>query len=240
MRTDVGPCRRSIASIFIAACAALLTALCATPASAADCANADAMPGQASHQAMSDATLCLLNNERAANGLNALVASDPLTQTASRYSSYMVARKHFGHVDEEGHDVVDRVAQTAPALDGRWSMLGENLGYGTMDMASPRGMVDGWMQSSVHRANILRPDYQEIGIGIADGAPMAGASGGATYTTVFGKVNTSAGAAKSSATSAKLRPSARQCRRARRSHSHSARMTKLRKACAAKARAARR
>lgn len=233
------PCRR-IAAPLIAATAALALALGAAPASAADCPGADAMPGQVPADATSAATLCLLNAERAANGLGALESSAPLAQTASRYSGYMVAHDHFAHEDLEGHDVVYRVLQTDPSLKDHWSRLGENLGYGSGTMATPRAMVDGWMHSDAHRANILRPDYQQIGVGVANGAPVQGASGGATYTTVFGKLSSAGTAAKAGTTTKALRPTAGQCRRARKSHSHSARIKKLRRACAAKARASRR
>jgi uncharacterized protein YkwD len=46
-----------------------------------------------------------------------------------------------------------------------------------------------WMHSAGHRANILNPQYRDIGIGAALGAPVevSGASNAATYTTDFGE-----------------------------------------------------
>jgi uncharacterized protein YkwD len=209
------------------------------PAYADDCANADAQPGQASQQQMADATLCLLNQQRTANGLNPLTASQPLADTAGAYSTHLVQNHYFAHEDEAGHNVAYRVLSAHPDLSDRWSLLGENLGWGTDNMATPRAMVNGWMNSPTHRANVLYPTYSEVGIGIADGGPDPSATNALTYTTVFGEVAApDTTPAKSSKTAAKPRPTARQCRNARASHKHTARIKTLRRACAAKARSA--
>jgi uncharacterized protein YkwD len=42
------------------------------------------------------------------------------------------------------------------------------------------------MDSPLHRRNILQPEFRTIGIGIVDGAPVAGVADAATYTTDFG------------------------------------------------------
>ena len=157
------------------------------PARADDCPFADATSATASSDQLASATLCLLNQQRAAAGLRALSASAPLADTASRYAAYMVSTDHFAHVDESGHDAVYRVLSTNPGLADRWSVIGENLGWGTYDLATPRAMVEGWMNSPTHRDNILYTSYDEIGVGIADGAPVPGQADGLTYATVFGE-----------------------------------------------------
>lgn len=224
MRTDVGPCRRTAASLVAAVMALAMLAL-AAPAQASGCAFADAQPGQAAPADLGAATICLLNERRAAAGLGALTASPRLATTAERYAQYMVSDEHFAHQDESGHNVVWRVMRDDPSLADRWLVLGENLGWGTYAMATPRSMVEGWMESPTHRDNILFPRYDEVGIGIADGAPVAGRTNALTYATVFGKV--------APARTARKRPA---CRRARRARTRAARI-RAKRTCAARARA---
>jgi uncharacterized protein YkwD len=237
MRHMVGGCRRTAASLLAACMLALIAS--ASPARADDCPFADSDAGSATIQQLSDATVCLLNQQRAAAGLGPLTASAPLGTTAQQYAEYMVSDAHFAHLDESGHNVVYRVLNTDPALANRWIVLGENLGWGTYDLATPRSMVQGWMNSPTHRDNILYPDFDEIGVGITPGAPVPGRDGALTYTTVFGKV-------APARTSSKPAASNHSCMRraqlkARKAHTKRARVraAKAKRACLAKMRAAR-
>src|SRR3954452_8907224 len=202
MRPVVGGCRRTTASLFAACVLAALAV--AAPAQAAACPYADALADSATTQQLSDATVCLLNEQRAAAGLGPLSASAPLATTAQHYAEYMVSDAHFAHQGETGHNVVTRVLGTDPTLADRWLVLGENLGWGTYGMATPRSMVQGWMNSPTHRDNILYPKFDEIGVGITPGARVAGRDGALTYTPVFGKLAPPASAdrAKTSARAA--------------------------------------
>jgi uncharacterized protein YkwD len=222
MRSVVGDCRRTTASLF-AACILVALAV-ATPAHAADCPFADAQTGSATTQQLAGATVCLLNEQRAAAGLRPLSASAPLDTAAQRYAEYMVSDAHFAHEDESGHNVVYRVVSADPSLADRWVVLGENLGWGTFDLATPRSMVEGWMNSPTHRDNILYPDFAEIGVGITPGAPLDGRDGALTYTTVFGEQAPAHGA------SARDRSSCIRAarKRARRAHTKAARVRAVR------------
>ena len=71
-------------------------------------------------------------------------------------------------------------------MRGNWT-IGENIAWGSGALATPRAIVNGWMHSPGHRANILRASFRDIGIGIRLGAPGPGLSGGATYVTDFGR-----------------------------------------------------
>jgi uncharacterized protein YkwD len=96
----------------------------------------------------------------------------------------MVAARFFAH--EAGHStVLSRIKRTG-YVRGNWS-LGENIAWGSGGLATPRAIVNGWMHSPGHRANILHGAFRDIGIGIRLGAPGQGLSGGATYVTDFGK-----------------------------------------------------
>jgi len=80
------------------------------------------------------------------------------------------------------------VGRVSSAGYNRWASLCENIAWGTEHLATPKGIVRGWMNSPGHRANILRGTFREIGIGIVVGAPTRLGPGerGATYTTDFG------------------------------------------------------
>lgn len=171
---------------FIAAGIGLaLMATAPSAVAAEDCANADARPGSATAADMSAATLCLVNNERAVAGMRPLAASAPLARTAESYAGDMVATQHFAHTDTAGRTVAGRVSATGTSLDS-WIELGENLGWGSLDQATPRAIVAGWMKSPTHRANVLHAPFDSLGVGVADGAPQPGVSAALTYTAVFG------------------------------------------------------
>src|SRR3954453_6118081 len=173
--------RRAIA--FLATAAAALAAPAGAHASAQDaaCPGADAVPTAAPMPPASQATLCLLNNGRAAAGLPPVAESQGLTQPSAAYSARMVAERFFAHVSPDGGTLVDRLtAARYIAADGDWT-VGENLAWGQGDLATPRNIAVAWMNSPGHRHNILTGEFTEIGLGIALGTPTD-PSWGATYT----------------------------------------------------------
>lgn len=179
--------RTTTSIIAMALAAGLLTS---SPAAAAtNCAGADASPDTASRVELQEATLCLLNEERAAVGVRPLKAHRKLEKAAVRYSQSMVKEQFFDHVSPEGSTLASRVKQTRYMKGARRWSLGENIAWGTGNRATPLAIVDAWMHSPGHKRNILDPTFTEIGIGIVPGAPVATAASGmpgATYTTDFG------------------------------------------------------
>jgi uncharacterized protein YkwD len=163
-----------------------VTAAVAAPsgAAAAGCSGADSSPAQLGETGTTRATLCLLNQERASRGLRTLRADAKLRRAADRHARDMVARRYFAHDSKSGASFVARIKRTGWHRARRSWTVGENLGYGSGSLATPRSMIRGWMDSSCHRANILGRKFRMIGIGVADGAPTGG--GGATYATDFG------------------------------------------------------
>jgi uncharacterized protein YkwD len=179
--------RRAIA--FLAAAVAALAAPAGAQASAQDaaCPGADAVPAAGTIAQASQATLCLLNDERASAGLHPVAETPGLTQPSAAYSARMVAESFFAHVSPDGGTLVDRLtAARYIAPDGDWT-VGENLAWGQGDLATPRNIVVAWMNSPGHRHNILTGEFTEIGLGIVLGTP-GDPSWGATYTTDFGAV----------------------------------------------------
>lgn len=162
-------------------------AVVATPAtaSAATCRGADSSPATLGQAGVRHATLCLLNHQRAAHGLRPLGADRRLAKAALGHSKDMVAHRYFAHESRSGAPFTARIARTGWTRSRRSYILGENIGWGSGVLATPRAMVRGWMHSAPHRANILERRYRVIGIGVAIGVPVAG-SDGATYSTDFG------------------------------------------------------
>lgn len=153
-------------------------------AGAGACASTSANPGPSNLGAMNSAILCLLNVERAAKGLPSLSANGQLAKAAKAWANRMVAKRFFAH-EVGSSTVLSRIKRTG-YVRGSWS-LGENIAWGSGALATPQAIVNGWMHSPGHRANILRGQFKDIGIGIKLGAPGPGLSGGATYVTDFGR-----------------------------------------------------
>jgi uncharacterized protein YkwD len=103
----------------------------------------------------------LVNGERVAAGLAPLAADDELREVARRHSSDMFARGYFAHVTPEGRDPFARIREAGYTF----RTAGENLALApTLSLAHT-----GLMNSPGHRANILRPQFGRVGIGIMDG-----------------------------------------------------------------------
>lgn len=105
--------------------------------------------------------LALVNEERAKQGLKPLVADPELTQVARQHSADMFARGYFSHYSPEGKSPFDRMHDAGV----KYSTAGENLALApTLTIAH-----NGLMNSPGHRANILRPQFGRVGIGVMDG-----------------------------------------------------------------------
>jgi uncharacterized protein YkwD len=166
--------------------------LLAAPAAAAEqaCPSSDATPANATKREIVRATLCELNRERAHFGLRRLTIDKRLAKAARRHARDMARRNYFSHDTLGGGSFVDRI-RAAGYLRGAHSWtVGENLAWGSRSHSRPRTIMQLWMNSPGHRANILNPSFREIGIGVAYDAPVAGGGQPAgTYATDFGARN---------------------------------------------------
>jgi uncharacterized protein YkwD len=150
------------------------------------CANVSVAPTSANLEVVRTAVLCLHNRERAARRLPKLTEHAALRRAAARHSTHMVDARFFAHDAPGGSDMTDRILGAGYARGRGWS-LGENIAWGTGPLATAAGIHRSWMRSPGHKANILRRQFREIGIGIALGAPVpGGGNDGATYTADFG------------------------------------------------------
>jgi uncharacterized protein YkwD len=168
---------------------ALPAALPASASAATPCPDAGLMPVATNMARVKTATLCLLNVERTTRGRAPLTSDGQLGKAAQAYSAKMVRLRFFDHVCPQGTTPTSRVRGGTSYLRGHarsWS-LGENIAWGSGELATPGAIVRSWMHSSGHRRNILDRGFRNIGIGIASGAPEeVQGQPAATYTTDFG------------------------------------------------------
>jgi uncharacterized protein YkwD/uncharacterized membrane protein required for colicin V production len=105
--------------------------------------------------------LLMVNRERVAAGLKPLEADPEMLPVARAHSVDMFGRGYFSHYTPEGLSPFDRISQARVSF----TIAGENLALApTLTMAHT-----GLMNSPGHRANILRPEFGRVGIGILDG-----------------------------------------------------------------------
>ncbi|MEC4813855.1 MAG: CAP domain-containing protein [Scytonema sp. PMC 1069.18] len=100
----------------------------------------------------------LTNYQRQQAGLQPLRLNLKLINSAQIHSEDMALRDFFNHTNPNGSSVRDRTLQQGYVS----SSVGENIAAG---YTTPEQVVQAWMTSETHRANMLNPQYQEIGIG---------------------------------------------------------------------------
>ncbi|MCX5192725.1 sigma-70 family RNA polymerase sigma factor [Streptomyces sp. NBC_00249] len=124
-------------------------------------------------QGVAGQVVALVNSERAAAGCGPLKEDSQLRTAAQGHSDDMAARDFFSHTNPDGADPGARTT----ASGYRWSTYGENIAKGQQTAQS---VMDSWMKSPGHRANILNCSFKDIGVGIHQGA------GGPWWTQNFG------------------------------------------------------
>lgn len=113
------------------------------------------------NSAYEDQVITLINQERAAVGLASLTKNSKLTTAARSHSDYMACSDHFSHTWMDGTKPWDRVT----AAGYSWSRVTENIAASTSQSFSPASVVNLWMNSPGHKANILDPNVVHIGVG---------------------------------------------------------------------------
>ena len=124
----------------------------------------------------------LHSQARASNGLATLCVSEILTQAAQYHSQEMIDQGYFSHNSYNGESYSARLERFGY---NSYTKVAENIAWGSGSLASPEYIFRSWLESSDHRANILDPDYREIGIGTATGE-YEGYSDSTVYTVDFG------------------------------------------------------
>ncbi|WP_328285689.1 CAP domain-containing protein [Streptomyces sp. GQFP] len=107
-----------------------------------------------------DRVLVLVNAERAEAGCAPLTENAKLTKAAQDHSQDMADHQNMSHTGSDGSSMSDRLSRVGYAFRS----AGENVAAG---YTSPESVMDGWMNSAGHKANILNCGFKEIGIGLA-------------------------------------------------------------------------
>ena len=100
----------------------------------------------------------LVNEQRVQNGLQPLTANWELSRVARYKSQDMVDNRYFSHTSP----TYGTPFQMIRAFGLSFRSAGENIAYG---QRTPQAVVNAWMNSSGHRANILNASYTQIGVG---------------------------------------------------------------------------
>jgi uncharacterized protein YkwD len=152
----------------------------------ANCADADVQPTAANLAHVSDVIFCLMNAMRENAGVPDLHQQADLATASVDHSQDMVDNKYFAHDSQDGRDLVARLEQVLYIpKTGNW-VVGENLAWGAGALATPKSLVNAWMNSPPHRENLLSGDFKEVGMGVVFGTPSKDAPDGVTVTTDFG------------------------------------------------------
>jgi len=155
-------------------------------AKASDCANAKAKPSKLSTPEARKAIACLINKRRSNAGLPSLDRHRALQKSAQRHNNRMHGTGCFAH-QCPGEPGLDTRIRSTGYLSGanRWKYA-ENVAWGRGKRGSPANVVEAWMHSSGHRANILSNDFRDLGVGFDDGTPSSKRASGGIFTVDFG------------------------------------------------------
>jgi uncharacterized protein YkwD len=126
-------------------------------------------PGSGGEQEVFD----LVNQEREAAGRSPLSWCDGLGECAKAHSNDMCDRGFFSHVNPDGEDPTARGRAGhagsytfTPIVPDPYYGVAENIAMG---YSTAQEVMNGWMNSPGHRANILNGGYTHIGVGVCDG-----------------------------------------------------------------------
>lgn len=103
----------------------------------------------------------LVNAERQKAGCAPLTVNAKLTSAAQAHSQDMADHRNMSHTGSDGSSPGDRITKAGYT----WSSYGENVAYG---YSTPQSVMDAWMSSPGHKANILDCNFKEIGVGLAE------------------------------------------------------------------------
>lgn len=104
-----------------------------------------------------------INTVRAAQSLGPLHLNVDLEEAARAHSVEMASRGYFAHHSANGGSFASRVRRWYAQRE-HWA-AGENLGWATPEIASAH-IVQLWLASPEHRANILDPSWHDVGCSV--------------------------------------------------------------------------
>ena len=153
MQPTIAPTRTRLGLVIAASAALTLTP-----------AIGSSQPAGAATVSVQNQVIQLVNVQRAKVGCRALVLDARLSRAAQAHSIDMAKRRYFSHTSLDGRTFAQRIR--AQGYTG--SVIGENIAAG---YPTPQAVMDAWMKSPGHKANILNCRYTAIGVGSAVGGP---------------------------------------------------------------------
>ena len=136
-------------------------------------------PGERPTTPFEMAIVDAMNRERVAHGLSTLGVNVRLEAAADDRIADMLEKRYFSHVSPDGIQPWNWVDQRG--YDYR--EVGENLALGYQSADS---VVDGWMHSAGHRANVLGAHFREVGVSVSQASPTNGYRG-PTVVAIYGE-----------------------------------------------------
>jgi len=125
--------------------------------SAPPAAKPDSSPAGTCGNAFETQVFNLVNQERAKKGLKAFLCDPLAVKVAHEYSQVMCDKKWFSHTGPDGSSPFQRMEDAGI----QFNSAGENIAAG---QSTPASVMQSWMNSAGHRANILG-NYTYIGVG---------------------------------------------------------------------------
>lgn len=165
-------CVRTAAVVLFAAC--LLSAGALGEASAAPRAESASVTRAPS---LEELLLRQVNAVRAAHGLPALASSGALSRSAAAHSRSMATYGFFTHESRNGTQFSTRIKRFYTPQTRTWS-VGENLAMFGGSPPTASAIVEAWMGSPGHRANLLRKLFREAGVAVMFNPAAGGVFGG--------------------------------------------------------------
>ncbi len=160
-------------------------------ADADTCPGAGLQPTQGNIEVVRVATLCLVNQERTSRGEAPLQPNGHLQQSAQGHTESMAFGNYFEHDGPGGNTPLSRMTAAGYIPGGNVGYeIGENIGWGTLSLGTPRAIVAAWMASPGHRANILDVHFRDTAVGVSPHVPssLSGGQAGGIYTQDFGVI----------------------------------------------------
>ncbi|WP_182102724.1 CAP domain-containing protein [Niallia taxi] len=116
-------------------------------------------PSAESPSTFQEQVVKLVNAERAKHGLKPLVHRADIKNVAQKKAEDMINSNYFSHTSPNYGSPFDMLKTFGVS----YQAAGENIAKG---QKTPEEVMNAWMNSSGHRANILKPEYDSIGVGL--------------------------------------------------------------------------
>jgi uncharacterized protein YkwD len=176
------------AAVLVCALALLVAAASTDASTSSPCRGANAHPTSADVPAVNAATLCLINQVRAAHSLRPLRANRELSHVAASQVIHMVRADYFADDRPTGQTPLSLVAVTRYPAHAADFAVGQNIAWGTGSYTTPAHIVAEWMASPPHREIMLATEFRDAGVAVTPAVPtvLRANRRGATYAIEFG------------------------------------------------------